>query len=330
MNTQIESLKFVGRDTDLKLFRECLDTNTFPNGIRALHFYGVGGVGKSTLNLEFRKILREKKKTYAVINFKDNRFHEMKETLFFLRNSLKQSNKKISFSSFDLAYAVYTKKSNPYAPFETNKQLPYLEETDYVANFIKDVWEVMEAGWGPKAVNFFLNYSKKAANWWKKRGNDLLKQLANLDYDEIERYLIQFWAEDVRNFVNNGDQSITVLLDTLEKLTKTSDHSYDFHDTYWIDDLVQAVPEIFWISFGRDAVSWIPVENQKPLYRLADGEIVQYLMHHQIFDLSIQNTIISTSKGHPIIYIFVWLPIKNSKVKGRLLLKTLKAIMKKW
>lgn len=299
MKIHMEPLKFVGRDEYLKLVKNCLETDSYPHDVKMLHFYGVGGVGKTTLRRELKKSVRDNQKLQAIVDFKNTQFHEMKETLFFLRNILKQSDKRLDFFHFDLAFAVYTKKLNPHTPFEANKSLAYLEETDFLANFIKDVWEITPLGWIPKATGFFLKYSGEISTWWKKMGNKLLTELVELDYDEIEERLIHFWAEDIRHFVAKTNETIVIFLDTLEKLTKTSDHSFDYVDHYWIDDLIQAAPEIFWLSFGRDKVSWVPENNQKQLGRLHDGEITEYLKHHQIFDHSIQDTMIETTKGHP-------------------------------
>ena len=167
-----------------------------------LTFYGVGGIGKTSLRKKLVRLL-EKNTTgivSAVLDFEVPRFREQETALFVLRKLLKKRYK-VQFPTFDIAYAVYWRKTRPQIPMN-KENFPILGEGGVIGDMISIVGTlsgVPMIGLVMKAGKLMLKAQKYLQDWWIKRGKQELSTLSQFEPKEIAERLPMYWAADLKD-----------------------------------------------------------------------------------------------------------------------------------
>gem|GEM_PF-5671089 len=184
MPTHNEIKTVYGRDNELALLNEVIQTKQEPLQHRIMSWYGPGGQGKSTLYKWFDRHLR-KQSELAVTNFtfegKAPRDPESQVALYRdIRLSLIEH--KIPCPVFDIAFACYHAKANPQ---NTTEGLYKTLVNEHGHSFIEDCVRIV---------------SHPLANATGETGSDLVRQfveLASSSAGELfsDRSLMQTWAE---------------------------------------------------------------------------------------------------------------------------------------
>ncbi|MBY0124418.1 tetratricopeptide repeat protein [Bacillus sp. S/N-304-OC-R1] len=301
---ELESKRFVGRQNYLKNLKDTLvsEQRFDRHKLQIIHFFGVGGVGKTSLRTQFYRYIakNEENTVVASLDFKYPAHRNVPEALSRLKTIIKQQNPNIHFPTFDLARSIFQKKNMPhYAINETTRSMPLVDEGDFVANFLKDLGEITPGvSWIPKASHFFVKYSLIVKKWWQEKGNETLKKLVEMEDYEIEEVLPRLWAEDLAYFLKQEDTSAVILLDTCEELKFQDDYPVYLQIKY----LCKLLPEVLWITFGRDELDWEFGEEDtlicEELKELEEEETKELLDDANIPD-DVARTIIETTKNHP-------------------------------
>ncbi|MGW6299664.1 tetratricopeptide repeat protein [Peribacillus butanolivorans] len=298
---------FVGRSTyeeDFKGFLSRVEIDPF----NVCVFYGVGGIGKTSLRKALsQQIAKENPDILQVhLDFYYQELCTLGGAMSFISNYLKK-NRNIRFRAYEKAYSIYWDKRNSDLALNQKGGIPLLDETDYVGNIIKDLSDTMTAGTLPKAVGFLHKYINKAVDYFHNKDNDLLKELPKMEPREIEQLLPYFWAQDIREYLYNEGVKAVFFFDTFEQVQKQANHKLKRKSTLWIERLINLIPEVTFVIFGREPVEWKAEELRKsyanvkefPVKELNETDTKHLLTISGVINSDIQHIIWSASKGLP-------------------------------
>lgn len=298
--------KFTDREQFLAAFKNALSTK-IKDEHKLVVYYGVGGIGKTTLRKELGKRLEtEKPETvWTAIDLDTPTYREQETALFVLRNQLHEKFK-INFPSFDIAYTVYWQKTHPQTPM-TKDNFPLLTGANVVAGIMRVVGEMPYIGFVPKLTKAFMTGGNVFREWWKKRGEKELANLPTLEPKEISLRMPMFWASDMKDFLEEKKKDAVLFLDTYEALWENlkADGGFFMRDE-WIRELVSHLPEVVWVICGREKLRWYEQDEEWNNYteqyllgRLSDHDSAFFLNSCGVEKPDVQSVIIKASKGVP-------------------------------
>lgn len=299
---------FIGRYKYTEKFKKFLMNETRKDQLHPniCVFYGVGGVGKSSLRkLIGRQLATEEPHTLQVhVDFYHPELRTLGGAILYISNCLKKISR-IKFRAFEKAYSIYWNKLHSHISLTEKGAFPLLDETDYVGNIVKDLSDTMTAGVGPKAVGFLYKYGNLAIDWYHNKDNLLMKELPYMEPREIEQLLVYFWAQDIRSYLEQEGKSAVFFFDTFEVVQLKNNHRFKGSNTQWIESLIRLVPEIPFVIFGREALEWksrginIGYIEEYLVSEFSEGETKKLLQTSGVVERDIQDVIWKASKGLP-------------------------------
>src|SRR5215211_94907 len=136
--------QFTDREQFIWVFQQAV-SELPPTEYEVLVYYGVGGIGKTSLRIELCRLLQEKhpQTMWAVLDFRNTTYRDVESALFWLRQELNHKYE-VQFPSFDLAYVISWQKSRPQTSLRQDPtQLEaLLEEGSLFANLVSIQGEV--------------------------------------------------------------------------------------------------------------------------------------------------------------------------------------------
>ena len=213
-----------------------------------LMFYGVGGIGKSSLLEELTKRIDRLGAIWYKLDFANS--CEVTRILIELRTSLGQKYK-IQFPTFDLAYAVYWQKTHPETPLNRNS-LTIVDDSEILMNILSYVGHFPILGLVPSIIKVIQGASRSLQEWWKKNGNADLMCLPEMPIHEIVKFLPAYLAKDLISYLESNSRTATFFIDTYEALlaTERSDYEQATRDE-WVRELISNLPGTLWVISGR-------------------------------------------------------------------------------
>lgn len=168
---------FVDRDVHIRTFKEAVN-NTGQKESSILVYYGIAGIGKTSLRKELSNCLKEyykcsdQKVIWASIDLQLERHREKTTFLVVLKNEL-QRKYKIKFPAFEIAHSVYWKKANPKSPLRKENYL-FFEGDDAFDDFLELVNEIPYFQVVPATARLLKSAPDYLRKWWKKKEPELL------------------------------------------------------------------------------------------------------------------------------------------------------------
>jgi len=298
--------QFTDRIEYIKAFRKkLLFENKNSGGI--LHFFGVGGIGKSTLRKEFGRILSADYPDiiWSYTDFEMQAFREAETSLYHIRKNLREKYK-IEFPTFDIAYTVYWQKTHPQITIAKDN-IPFLEEGTIVSDLLAGASGIPFIGLLPSIAKTVYKGQKQFKNWWIKRGQKELYDLTSLSPKEILDRLPLYFALDLKDYLESNSQRAVIFVDTYEALWENFNLEGGFFlRDEWLRELIAQLPPVLWVIFGREKLRWNELDKDWDNYidrhllgGLSAADSANFLSSCGIFDEKIQKVIIASSSGVP-------------------------------
>ena len=298
--------QFTDREEPQESFIHALN-NLLNKEYSVLVYYGVGGIGKSSLQKHLKEfhLDQDDQSVYSWIDFEIEANRTAQKTLRGLAEHFK-SKFKMKFPIFDMAYLIYWSKAFP--DHDIKKEgLPFLEEGNQLSEIISTF--VNSAGILGTTLNTLDYIYKKSKEFtFDSKIKQALADLTQLESNEIEAKLSVFFAQDLESYQNKyPNKKIVIFFDTYEALWPTHrNEAYYFAQDEWLRDIITELPHILFVICGREKIRWTEIEeeweddlNQHILGSLSQTDSQSFLKSCHITDLKIQNSIIQSSEGFP-------------------------------
>ena len=318
-DNKIKAIKeFTDREKPRKVFwnqyeklKNALDNKTdIP--IQVIYYYGIGGIGKTSLLQKIRDEIKEQDKkikyTYLdydkLLKFNNNTIDVLK----YIESDLKDKYK-FQFPLFDLAFYQYEIKQGKSASKPELKKI--LEGNDEL-NFLLDIASEI-----PLVGTFYkiFNYANAGQNILRNKFKDskLEKRFINLDNDsseQLEKYLPYYFAQDMKDNLKKEKLPFVFMIDTYDKLVnELTDGVYATrNDDYLRDDegLILNIPNVLWVMAGREKLkweledrSWVGTLDQHLLGDLSEIDSTKFLKNAGITEDKLIHQIYKLTSGSP-------------------------------
>lgn len=277
---------------------------------KVLVYYGIGGIGKTSLKNKLKNIILDDSLTKTValeVDFREVRSRECSNGLLDLYNSLKQNKKynKTIFPHFELAYAIYFKKKNPDIIYNEREEgvIKFVDLGLKVFGFINIADFGLSAFLTKEGIN--KAYSKFKGLKLNNEMKDNIIDFGSKSISNMEEDLILYFAYDLNNtFKNKHNLKTVIFIDTFEALFGIETHELKkIAKTEWVQQLILNLPNVLFVITGRDKISWDkkwePFIDQHLISELAPEYSHQFLEKCGVEEVDIQKKIVDYSGGHP-------------------------------
>jgi tetratricopeptide (TPR) repeat protein len=297
--SHIPAKEFINRDAPREAFYGVLNNNP-PFKQNVIMYYGIGGIGKSSLMRNLKEYTESQSILFSSVDFDDPAMHSPYKALIELEKKLNTT-----LPHFDIAVTLCFIKRNPEFSFR-DSGLP---------NAISR--EALRLLKSSCSASFYSIASGLTALIYRefrdKLGLDesLKDQLATLEERsaaDIEEQLSMFFAVDLyRHMAIEGLDKCVLFFDTYELLWHEGRGIENkLRNDAWIRTMADKLKNVLFILSGREKLQW-ELENQTwtdrvnlvPLDVLAPEYAQQYLLICKIEDGEIQKGIITAAQGHP-------------------------------
>ncbi len=302
-----EDRPFVDREEFIEAFETAFQ-NIGKKDYSVLVYYGIGGIGKTSLRKELPKKLDEYNEKYqntgviwATVDFSIESHRQMDKFLGILKNELNQKCG-VKFHLFDIAQATYWQKVNPQIP---------LSRDGYSEDSI--VTDLLDSFGGLVSINYssIKNVVGKAPDrlkeWALKREKEIAR-LPDMEALDIEKMLPVFFANDLADYLQKTSKSAVIFIDSYEALweKERGQGSYNSRDE-WVRQLIANLPKSsLWVICGREELRWEETDKdwndylkQCKLEKLPEKDAFDFLNRCGIKEEEIQKVIIEGSEGVP-------------------------------
>ena len=324
--------KFVDREGHIQTFTEAVK-KLGQKELNVLVYYGVAGIGKTSLRKELPKYLEEynledqhPEVIWASIDLQLEKHREKTTFLVTLKNELQknlQGRRKINFPAFEIAHAIYWKKANPEIPLRKENYL-FFKGDNFIDDFFGTVDQIPYAQVVPAIARALKNVPDYLRKWWKIKGEAELSQLSEMEALEIEETLPYFWAQDLENYLEHTSESAVIFIDTYEALWENHRSEGNSRDEWIREELIRCSPKnSLWVICGREKLRWEKSNekwknclNQYEVEELLRKYCMEYLNDREITDKEIQEAIFKGSKGIPYyleLSVYIYNRIKESR-----------------
>ena len=305
---------FTDREEPQQAFRNAYEKiSRTPADYQVLHFYGRGGIGKSSLLRELYRQMEEQKRCSVFYDMEEGT--EMRKILTRLRNILKRKYPKdFSFDVFDIALLKFSELAGERNEL-VDREDELIIESNPILSLVMDGVAMIP---GLSIVSTIAEKLTKGYHYFKDitdmYAQYLAKKAANikdLQMNELLQKLPEFFSEDLAKSTEQMDQPVVFFLDTYERLVSyMADTGVSGNEDRWLrDEIIQYVPNAVWVIAGRDRLRWKEIDarwKDDPDYsdhilgQLSLGDSVHYLQMAGIEDGELCAELFRLTDGDPL------------------------------
>lgn len=298
---------FIDRKEAKALYRSKLISNNKDYNI--LTFYGVGGIGKSKLSKEIRRIHKIENSDYLIMYLDLNSADDRNLGAGILK-LVDSCDPAIDFKCFELAYALYFRKKFPNMTYGREKE--FLSEKSLIGiglnivgildnGILSTTTEIVE-----RSIRAISNRSIA------QEVKDILMQFDEYSIAEMEEWLPVFLAYDLKTYLSKHDDTkILIMFDTFEALNENViEEIHRKRNERWVQEIISNFPScdfpnLLFIIMGRDKIEWddewLELIDQYQLTEFTLDYSKEYLKDSGIQEDDIINRIAKSSKGYPLL-----------------------------
>ena len=288
-----------------------------------LNFYGIGGIGKSSLQKELCKEI-DSSIIYTQSDFA-NAYN--RNSNFLLELAQNFVNKKVLFYHFGLAYAIYLKKIHNNTISLNDEHNVINDNLGFVADILGTIDGLGIIGIIPGVINKIYNVAYKL-----HLDNEIkedLKKMEVMSVSQCENLLPAFFAYDLNKYLKKETNKIIVIfLDTYEALwNQTKNDITKFSQDWFVRELISQLPGVLFVISGREYLDWKLVDpdwnnylKQYEIKSLEDTDVDLFLTNCGVKEFDIRNKMQSISMGVPYhldLLVDTYIEIKNKNIVPR-------------
>ena len=231
---------------------------------KVLTYYGIGGIGKTTLIGKLIQEVNEKKAKYVSINFEH---YESLSKILILRDLgaklFKLDKNRFKFYRFRFAMKRYAEETgqsleikNDNSSFLTNN--PLLELGMDLSQNVPDLIEKLPIiSTISKAITILDKSREIIKNKIDTRNmKKSLIEIQILEIAQIVKNIEKYFYEDLAEAMLNSKEPLVIFLDTYEKFADSFCNSEYKSSEEWLKSIVSKPQGILWVITGRERINW--------------------------------------------------------------------------
>ncbi len=223
--------------------------------VSVLHYYGVGGIGKSTLLKKLTEELHEQVQNPLYVQFDFCDAQDSRTVLTRLAEEL-TTKYHFSFPQFDIANITYAKRTNTH--FNERDIQQFCQKSPFLRLAVKTL-DVLTGSVATKIFEVADDALAEFRNYLKRNKNNIQK-MDHIDLKELYKHLPYYFALDMQYNLQDKNQPFVVFLDTYEMLVnEISGLGNPLYSDLWLRDvngLIQRIPNVLWVIGGRNKLKW--------------------------------------------------------------------------
>lgn len=247
-----------------------------PDHPLVVHYYGVGGIGKSSLHSQLAKELAERqpgaKSLCLDFDFVERR--EPHRVLALAERKLADAYG-FSFPLFDVACYTYLCRIGEDAQASEAQSLV---GSSPVLTFLCDAASMVPGASMVAGILKLVDEGVAVARNWFSDKKQMLRRLETVDIRLLRRQLPAYFAADLRENLRGEREPFVIFLDTYEKLVDEFASVGDpLQNDWWLrsrDGLIPRLPGALWVLGGREQLKWPALDGADAW----DGVLHQYLL----------------------------------------------------
>ncbi len=306
-NIQNATMIFTDREEPRKSFWKKYHGLSNDDTIQVLSYYGIGGIGKTSLLKKLIQEMDEKlyKPYYVYYDFKYGQ--QCHQVLSVIKDRL-ASSYNFTFPLFELGLYSYCNKVGIKADSIEVKKLT--EQSPTLDLLLDIVGNIPMVG---MATTIFSLADKSAAfllTQLKNHKKELL-EIEYMDAENLYKHLPYLFSQDLSNNLEKVTMPLVVFLDTYESLVNEL-HSMGeplLNDT-WIRSetgIIQNTSNVLWVIAGREKLKWNLFDEgwndsleQHILGSLSQNDTDWFFKQSGIVDTNLRNELYALTNGVPI------------------------------
>lgn len=276
-----------------------------------LHYYGVGGMGKTSLHSQLEKELRERcpGAKYVELDFDFVERRESYRVIGLLKKKLSQAYN-FQFPLFDVACYTFLCRIGEDGD---QTEIQSFVGGSQVLNFLCDAASMIP---GTSMISGILKLVDEgvavARNLFSNK-KQLLRSFETMDIRQLRDQLPAYFASDLRANLKKEKQPFVIFLDTYEKLVNEfSGVGEPLQNDLWLrgpQGLIPRLPNTLWVMGGREKLKWPELDapgtwdnvlHQYLLGALADSDAQEFLQSAGVEDETVRKRICALSDGLPV------------------------------
>ena len=280
--------------------------------IKVLAYYGIGGIGKSTL---LRKLISEMDEAKAAgiisdslhVYFDLNLKQDFRAVLENIRNKL-IDDYGFDFPLFDLGCYIYAKKIGDNA--EKKEAQTYIGKSRALNVAFDIVKEIPVVGLAARILSIADRSFAIYRNTFEKH-KDVLIKIEGKSAEELYDYLPLLFSKDLSSNLEKKMEPLVIFLDTYEQFVNEMatigeplNNDLVLRDEN--DGIILNTPKVFWVIAGREKLKWQKFMDwgdsleQHILGNLSSTDAHNFLLNAGINDEKLRSGIYTLTQGTPV------------------------------
>ena len=295
------------RQSFWKNYIQCKELMQGEGEVKVLAYYGIGGIGKSTLLKKLQEEMRERIREPKYVYFDFNIAQDVRTVLEYLKTKLSKEYG-FTFPLYELGIYAYAQKIGENMASPEIKG--FIEKSPLLNFAVTAVGAIPIAG----VVSHVLTAADKGLVYLRtviSKHDHEIRDIENKTPAELYDYLPYLFAQDMANALEDATEPLVIILDTYERLVnEMSSVGEPLNNDLWLrgnDGLIQNIPNVLWVIAGREKLKWerFDVEwsealEQHILGNLSRSDADSFMKFAGIGDENLREGLYALTKGTPV------------------------------
>ena len=264
------------RESFWKSYRQYKETMLGEGEVKVLVYYGIGGIGKTTLLHKLQEEMRENIPDPRYVYYDFNIAQDARTVLEYLKTKLSKDYG-YKFPLYELGVYAYAQKIGE--DMASPQVKGFIEKSPLLSVAVAVAGAIPVAG----VVSHIFNATDKGIAYLRTVISNHSREISDIDNktpEELYEYLPYLFAQDMANMLEENTEPMVVFLDTYEMLVnEMSSVGEPLNNDLWLRGeygLIQNIPNVLWVIAGREKMKW----------ERFDAEWKEALEHHILGNLS--------------------------------------------
>jgi len=307
---------FTDREEPRKAFWDLY--NSMENGnYEVLAYYGVGGIGKTTLLKQIGKEMDEKiadgNRDHLFISFESK--PEKENALYMISRQLMICNKGLECPLFDEAFRRMLEASGKSAEPYERKMKEFISDSPVLSRLVEfgnDLSPIPAVGTTIKTIESIVNFAQtKAKEKEMSEGENayLYNEIKYSEAKELRKKLHLYLRKDIEEYMLNRSKPFVFLIDGYENfvdIRETGKEAMYLEEDEWLknpDTGLSPIPNTIWVLAGREQPHWdpeiLPAEHMHRIGDLAEADAISFFNKAGITDRELVKDLYRLTNGTP-------------------------------